>query len=213
MLRGPNLELLHRVCEETDKAGDRQRRHLHLEDILALRDMVEIGVEGAIIGTALYVGRFTIEEALVAAQLGSTTGSNSMTAATAATGRSVQRLDGRLRDLLAGKKIVMTGVTGFIGEQLLWKILTDLPDTCPSVLVRRKGSASAQDRMIAVVKSRSSTIFGRRPGGSGASRPELRSSRATCPMSRNCRPILTSWCTAPATSPLIRRSTRPSPPT
>ncbi|RYG81502.1 hypothetical protein EON77_07660, partial [bacterium] len=45
-------------------------------------------------------------------------------------------LDGRLRDLLAGKKIVMTGVTGFIGEQLLWKMLTDLPDTKPSVLVR-----------------------------------------------------------------------------
>ena len=62
------------------------------------------------------------------------------------------RLNGRLRDLLAGKKIVMTGVTGFIGEQLLWKILTELPDTCPSVLVRRKGSASARDRMIALVK-------------------------------------------------------------
>ena len=65
---------------------------------------------------------------------------------------SVQRLDGRLRDLLAGKKIVMTGVTGFIGEQLLWKILTELPDTTPAVLVRRKGSASAHDRMIALVK-------------------------------------------------------------
>ena len=64
---------------------------------------------------------------------------------------TVQRLDGRLRDLLAGKKIVMTGVTGFIGEQLLWKILTELPDTTPAVLVRRKGSASARDRMIAVV--------------------------------------------------------------
>jgi alcohol-forming fatty acyl-CoA reductase len=64
----------------------------------------------------------------------------------------VQRLDGRLRDLLAGKKIVMTGVTGFIGEQLLWKILTELPQTSPSVLVRRKGSASARDRMIAIVK-------------------------------------------------------------
>jgi phosphoribosylanthranilate isomerase len=47
-----------------------------IEDIRALRDMVGIGVEGAIIGTALYVGRFTIEEALVAAQLDSTTGSN-----------------------------------------------------------------------------------------------------------------------------------------
>jgi fatty acyl-CoA reductase len=65
---------------------------------------------------------------------------------------SAQWLDGRLRDLLAGKKIVMTGVTGFIGEQLLWKILTELPDSTPSVLVRRKGSAGARDRMIAVVK-------------------------------------------------------------
>ena len=64
----------------------------------------------------------------------------------------VRRLDGRLHDLLADKKIVMTGVTGFIGEQLLWKILTELPQTAPSVLVRRKGSASARDRMIAVVK-------------------------------------------------------------
>ena len=61
-------------------------------------------------------------------------------------------LDGRLRDLLAGKKILMTGVTGFIGEQLLWKILTDLPDTTPAVLVRRKRSAGARDRMIGVVK-------------------------------------------------------------
>src|SRR4026208_1279944 len=64
----------------------------------------------------------------------------------------VQRLDGRLRELLAGKKIVLTGVTGFIGEQLLWKILTELPETTPAVLVRRKGSASARDRMIALVK-------------------------------------------------------------
>ena len=53
-------------------------------------------------------------------------------------------LDGRLRDLLAGKKIVLTGVTGFIGEQILWKILTELPDTTAGVLVRRKGSASAK---------------------------------------------------------------------
>ena len=65
-------------------------------------------------------------------------------------------LDGRLRDLLAGKKLLLTGVTGFIGEQLLWKILTELPETQPSVLVRRKRSQSARDRMIAVLKK---TIF------------------------------------------------------
>src|SRR5688572_8061938 len=63
----------------------------------------------------------------------------------------VPRLDGRLREVLAGKKIVMTGVTGYIGEQLLWKILTELHETRPSVLVRPKGSASARERMIAVV--------------------------------------------------------------
>jgi len=63
-------------------------------------------------------------------------------------------LDGRLKDLLAGKKIVLTGVTGFIGEQILWKILTELPDTTAGVLVRRKGSASARDRMIQLVKKR-----------------------------------------------------------
>ena len=65
---------------------------------------------------------------------------------------ATRQLPGRLKDLLAGKKILMTGVTGFIGEQLLWKILTELPDTTPSVLVRRKGSASARDRMVSVVK-------------------------------------------------------------
>jgi alcohol-forming fatty acyl-CoA reductase len=63
-------------------------------------------------------------------------------------------LQGRLVELLAGKKIVLTGVTGFIGEQILWKILQDLPDTTPAVLVRRKGSASARDRMIQLVKKR-----------------------------------------------------------
>lgn len=73
-------------------------------------------------------------------------------AAAPGAGPTVQHLDGRLRDLLAGKKIVMTGVTGFIGQQLLWKILTELTDTTPAVIVRRKGSASARDRVISLVK-------------------------------------------------------------
>ena len=65
---------------------------------------------------------------------------------------TVPRLDGRLRDLLAGQKVVLTGVTGFIGEQLLWKILSELPETTPAVLVRRKGSAGARDRVLGVLK-------------------------------------------------------------
>jgi phosphoribosyl isomerase A len=76
MLGGPNLALLHQVCDETKRPVIASGGISTIEDILALRDMVDIGVEGAIIGTALYVGRFTIEEALVAAQLGSTTGSD-----------------------------------------------------------------------------------------------------------------------------------------
>ncbi|WP_367113117.1 HAD-IB family phosphatase [uncultured Tessaracoccus sp.] len=56
-------------------------------------------------------------------------------------------LDGRLRDLLAGKRIAMTGVTGFIGEQMLWSFLNDCPDTRTAVLVRPKGSLTAEDRV------------------------------------------------------------------
>jgi phosphoribosylanthranilate isomerase len=72
MLRGPNLELLRHICDETDKPVIASGGISALEDIIALRDMVGSGVEGAIIGTALYVGRFTIEEALLAAQLSNT---------------------------------------------------------------------------------------------------------------------------------------------
>jgi len=74
-------------------------------------------------------------------------------------------LDGRLRDLLAGKKVVMTGVTGFIGEQLLWKMLNELPDTRPSVLVRRKGSARAVDRVRNLLKKKVFAELAEQAGG------------------------------------------------
>lgn len=64
------------------------------------------------------------------------------------------RLDGRLKDLLAGQVVVLTGVTGFIGEQILWKILTELPDTTPALLVRPKGSTTAHQRVVALVKKK-----------------------------------------------------------
>ncbi|MGO1627577.1 MAG: bifunctional 1-(5-phosphoribosyl)-5-((5-phosphoribosylamino)methylideneamino)imidazole-4-carboxamide isomerase/phosphoribosylanthranilate isomerase PriA, partial [Microbacterium sp.] len=37
---------------------------LNLDDIAALRDLVPEGVEGAIVGKALYAGAFTLVEAL-----------------------------------------------------------------------------------------------------------------------------------------------------
>ncbi|WP_375425128.1 bifunctional 1-(5-phosphoribosyl)-5-((5-phosphoribosylamino)methylideneamino)imidazole-4-carboxamide isomerase/phosphoribosylanthranilate isomerase PriA [uncultured Friedmanniella sp.] len=67
MLSGPNLELLAHVCARTDAPVVASGGISTLEDLLALRALVPDGVEGAIVGTALYVGSFTIEEALVAA--------------------------------------------------------------------------------------------------------------------------------------------------
>lgn len=59
----------------------------------------------------------------------------------------VPELDGRISDLLDGQKIALTGVTGFIGEQVLWKVLTELPGTSVAVLVRPKGSLTPEHRV------------------------------------------------------------------
>ena len=74
-------------------------------------------------------------------------------------------LDGRIADLLAGKKIVMTGVTGFIGEQILWKVLTQCPDTVTAVLVRRKGSVTAEQRVAGLLKKKIFADVVRAAGG------------------------------------------------
>jgi phosphoribosyl isomerase A len=67
MLSGPNLDLLRDVCARTDAPVVASGGVSQLTDIIALTEMVPLGVEGAIIGTALYVGNFTLEEALRAA--------------------------------------------------------------------------------------------------------------------------------------------------
>ena len=64
MLQGPNLDLLQAVCAITDRPVVASGGITELDDLAALRAMVPDGVEGAIIGTALYEGRFTLEEAL-----------------------------------------------------------------------------------------------------------------------------------------------------
>ena len=74
-------------------------------------------------------------------------------------------LNGRIKDLLAGKKIAMTGVTGFIGEQLLWKVLTECPDTTTAVLVRRKGSVTAEQRVVSLLKTKIFEALVREAGG------------------------------------------------
>lgn len=63
-LRGPNLDLLREVCERTDAPVVASGGISSLADIAALRGLVETGVEGAIVGKALYAGAFTLPEAL-----------------------------------------------------------------------------------------------------------------------------------------------------
>jgi len=63
-LRGPNLELLRMVCERTDKPVVASGGISSLRDLEQLGAMVEVGVEGAIVGKALYAGAFTLEQAL-----------------------------------------------------------------------------------------------------------------------------------------------------
>ena len=64
MLSGPNLDLLRRVCERTGAPIIASGGISSLADIQALAGLVPAGVEGAIIGTALYVGNLTLEDAL-----------------------------------------------------------------------------------------------------------------------------------------------------
>ncbi|MDQ1103653.1 bifunctional 1-(5-phosphoribosyl)-5-((5-phosphoribosylamino)methylideneamino)imidazole-4-carboxamide isomerase/phosphoribosylanthranilate isomerase PriA [Nocardioides zeae] len=65
MLAGPNLELLRDVCAATSRPVVASGGVTTLDDIRALMELVPLGVEGAIAGTALYEGRFTLEDALV----------------------------------------------------------------------------------------------------------------------------------------------------
>jgi 1-(5-phosphoribosyl)-5-[(5-phosphoribosylamino)methylideneamino] imidazole-4-carboxamide isomerase/N-(5'phosphoribosyl)anthranilate isomerase len=63
-LQGPNLELLKEVCAATKKPVVASGGISSLADITALSSLHAIGVEGAIVGKALYAGAFTLEEAL-----------------------------------------------------------------------------------------------------------------------------------------------------
>ena len=63
-LAGPNLELLKSVCAATRKPVIASGGISSLADIAALVSLHAIGVEGAIVGKALYAGAFTLEEAI-----------------------------------------------------------------------------------------------------------------------------------------------------
>jgi len=66
-LQGPNIELLKQMCQRTNKPVIASGGIANLADIAQLRTLTEIGVEGAIVGKALYARAFTLEEAIAAA--------------------------------------------------------------------------------------------------------------------------------------------------
>ncbi|HEX9064309.1 MAG TPA: bifunctional 1-(5-phosphoribosyl)-5-((5-phosphoribosylamino)methylideneamino)imidazole-4-carboxamide isomerase/phosphoribosylanthranilate isomerase PriA [Streptosporangiaceae bacterium] len=63
-LTGPNLDLLRQVCGLTDRPVIASGGVSELGDLRAIASLVPLGVEGAIVGKALYAGRFTLEAAL-----------------------------------------------------------------------------------------------------------------------------------------------------
>ncbi len=65
-LRGPNVDLLREVTARTDAAIIASGGVSSLDDLRALAALRSDGVEGAIVGKALYAGAFTLPEALEA---------------------------------------------------------------------------------------------------------------------------------------------------
>ena len=63
-LAGPNFKLLEEVCAATDKPVVASGGVSKLEDLINLSKMVEIGIEGAIVGKAIYSGNLDLKEAL-----------------------------------------------------------------------------------------------------------------------------------------------------
>jgi phosphoribosylformimino-5-aminoimidazole carboxamide ribotide isomerase/phosphoribosylanthranilate isomerase len=63
-LTGPNLELLREVCAATNKPVVASGGVSTLDDLIAIRALTAIGVEGSIVGKALYAGSFTLQQAL-----------------------------------------------------------------------------------------------------------------------------------------------------
>jgi 1-(5-phosphoribosyl)-5-[(5-phosphoribosylamino)methylideneamino] imidazole-4-carboxamide isomerase/N-(5'phosphoribosyl)anthranilate isomerase len=67
-MKGPNLHLLKEVCEATSRPVVASGGISTIEDLHRLADMVPLGIEGAIVGRALYDGAFTLAEALAAVE-------------------------------------------------------------------------------------------------------------------------------------------------
>ncbi len=71
-------------------------------------------------------------------------------------------------ETLAGKRILLTGVTGFLGQVILERLLLDFPDTHTTVLVRSQQSSTAVDRVHYLTRKPSFDVLRERLGGDDA---------------------------------------------
>ena len=69
-----------------------------------------------------------------------------------------------IRELLAGKRILITGVTGFLGQAFFERVLSDLPQTRVVLLVRRRPGRSAHDRVVSLLGGPAFTPLREREG-------------------------------------------------
>src|SRR5204862_2340074 len=60
---------------------------------------------------------------------------------------------------LAGKRVLITGVTGFLGQVLLERLLLDFPETRIAVLVRSQTGATPQQRVDYLLRKPSFTAL------------------------------------------------------
>ena len=65
-LHGPNTNLLAEVCARTERPVVASGGIATVDDLRRLAALVAVGVEGAVVGTALHTGAFTLQEALAA---------------------------------------------------------------------------------------------------------------------------------------------------
>ena len=68
MMSGPNIDLLREVAERTDAKVTASGGISKLDDLRAIKELADLGVDSAILGKSLYARAFTLEEALEVAR-------------------------------------------------------------------------------------------------------------------------------------------------